>query len=185
MAQPEESLHARYGRRAGWLRHHLAATLNRLGAFEPLTRIRWHDVRRLVFVCQGNICRSAYAEARAKALGLRAASFGLGAHEGDRANPTALARAAARGVDLLPHRASSLSPALPGDLLVAMEPAQVARLAKRTTAPLTLLGLWAAPARPHLEDPYGLSEAYFDTCFEVIDAAIVRIARLAPGTRNG
>jgi protein-tyrosine phosphatase len=43
--------------------------------------------------------------------------------------------------------------------------------------------LWASPERPHLEDPYGLSDAYFDTCFDVIDSALFRIALLAPGAR--
>ena len=185
MEQALDSLHARYGRRAGWLRHHLAAALNRLGAFQPLTRVPWRKVKRIVFVCQGNICRSAYAEARARSQGLRTASFGLGAREGDEANRTALARAAARGVDLRPHRASVMPETLPGDLLVAMEPAQAARLTKLTQAPVTLLGLWADPPRPHLEDPYGLSDAYFDTCFGVIDSAVARLGQLAPGARNG
>jgi protein-tyrosine phosphatase len=34
-------------------------------------------VRRLVFVCHGNICRSAYAHVLARRAGARVASFGL------------------------------------------------------------------------------------------------------------
>jgi hypothetical protein len=60
-----------------------------------------------------------------------------------------------------------------------MEPAQLPALAK-LGAQATLLGLWATPPRPHLEDPYGLCAAYFDTCFEVIDSAVERIVRIAP-----
>src|SRR4051812_36705278 len=73
-----EEIQARYGRRAGWVRHHLARTLDRFGAFFPLRRIPWTEVERLVFVCQGNICRSAYADALARRAGLRSVSFGLG-----------------------------------------------------------------------------------------------------------
>ncbi len=178
-----QAIQAQYGRRAGWLRHHLARALDRLGAFEPLRRVRWNDVERLVFICQGNICRSAYADARARLAGLASASFGLAARDGDRANPAAVERAAARGVDLSAHRAASASAALlrPGDLVVAMEPVQLRGLASiAPSAPATLLGLWARPPRPHLEDPYGLSLAYFDTCFDVIDGAVAEFARLAP-----
>jgi len=181
-----QAIQARYGRRAGWLRSHVARTLDFLGAFAPLRRVPWNDVERLVFVCQGNICRSAYADARARLAALRSVSFGLSARDGDCANSVALARAAARGVDLSSHRATSASAAAirAGDLIIAMEPAQLRRLARlATAAPTTLLGLWATPPRPHLEDPYSLSTAYFDTCFDIIDSAVERIAHLASRAR--
>lgn len=177
-----QATQARYGRRAGWLRHHVAWTLDRLGAFAPLRRVRWDDVERLVFICRGNVCRSAYADARARLAGLRSASFGFAARDGDCANPVALARAAARGVDLSAHRATSASAAHlnPGDLLIPMERAQLRSLALVAPSyPATLLGLWARPPRPHLEDPYGLSPAYFDTCFEIVDSAVEEIAKFA------
>lgn len=185
MAASQE-FQARYGRRAGWLRHQAARTLDLLGAFGPLRRVRWDEVERLVFVCQGNICRSAYAEARARGAGLRSASFGLAARDGDPANPVARARAAARGVDLSAHRATSAPGARlgPGDLLVAMEPVQLRGLALVAPShPATLLGLWALPPRPHLEDPYGLAAAYFDTCFEVVDSAVEELGRRATRAR--
>src|SRR5207237_1259531 len=80
--------------------------------------------------------------------------------------------------------AAAPTPTRGGDLRIAMEPAQIRRLARlATAAPTTLLGLWATPPWPHLEDPYGLSPAYFDTCFDIIDSAVERIARLAPRAR--
>jgi protein-tyrosine phosphatase len=183
-----QAFQERYGRRAGWVRHQVARTLDLLGVFEPLRRVRWDEVERLVFVCQGNICRSAYAEARARRAGLRAASFGLAARDGDGANPVASERAAARGVDLSAHRATSAPGARlrRGDLLVAMEPAQLPGLARVAPAhQRTLLGLWALPPRPHLEDPYGLSPAYFDTCFDVVDSAVEELARRVARARTG
>ncbi len=182
-----QAIQARYGRRAGWVRHHVARTLDLLGAFAPLRRVAWDEVERLVFVCQGNICRSAYAAVRARRLGLRSASFGLAARDGDRANAVAVERAAARAVDLASHRATSAPAARlePGDLLVAMEPGQLPGLALLVPGrPMTLLGLWATPPRPHLEDPYGLSPAYFDTCFDVVDSALEEIARRASRARE-
>jgi protein-tyrosine phosphatase len=175
-----QAIQARYGRRMGCVRYHVARTLDRVGMFKALRRIRWDHVERLVFVCHGNICRSAYADARARLAGLRSASFGLAARDGDCANAVAHARAAARGVDLSAHRATSASGALirAGDLLIAMEPGHLRPLAQVATAPTTLLGLWATPPRPHLEDPYGLSLEYFDTCFDVIDSAVEHIGRL-------
>lgn len=176
-----DNLQTRYGRRKGFVRHHVARVLDALGANRAQRDIEWSRVRRLIFVCQGNICRSAYAEASARRLGLRAASFGLDAGEGAPANPTAIDRAARRGIDLTPHRARRASASLvgDGDLLVAMESGQVASLARLTPAKATLLGLWATPPRPHLEDPYGLSPLYFETCFDVIDSAMAQIAKLA------
>jgi protein-tyrosine phosphatase len=181
------AIQAEYGRRAGWLRHHLARTLDRLGTFAPLRRLSWDEVDRLVFVCHGNVCRSAYAAARARHLGLQSASFGLAARDGDPANAVAAERAAARAVDLASHRATSAAAARlrPGDLLVAMEPAQLRGIRLvAPDAPVTLLGLWSTPPRPHLEDPYGLSPTYFDTCFDVVDSALEELARRARRARE-
>jgi protein-tyrosine phosphatase len=189
-------LATRYGRRAGLLRHGFARSLELLGVYEDVRAVRWAEVRRLVFVCQGNLCRSAYAAAKAQALGLAAASFGLAARERICADPRAVARAAARGIDLRDHRTTSAAAFVvaSGDLLLAMEPRQLRSLGAlgqdgwsgRAPAQLpqrTLLGLWSSPPRPHLEDPYGLSSAYFDTCFAAIDSALQAIAPLARGAR--
>lgn len=185
MGPLRDLLQARFGRRAGWVRHQLAVALDLCGAFDQAHRVDFSAARRLVFVCQGNICRSAYAQARAELLGLRAASFGLDARAGDPAHPLAAQRAALRGVDLSRHRATPADPRLfgPGDLLLAMEPAHLARLTRFDFQPVTLLGLWATPPRPHLEDPYGLCPEYFDTCFDLIDSALAHIAQRARRAR--
>lgn len=58
------------------------------------------QVRRLVFVCQGNICRSAFADVVARRAGLRSASFGLSTTTGRAAHDPAIAAARALGHDL-------------------------------------------------------------------------------------
>lgn len=145
------------------------------------------SVRRLVFVCHGNICRSAFAEAAARTIGLDAASFGLSTYGGGPAYPPAVAAAARLGIDLGTHRTTRAEDfALrPGDLLLAMELRQLIRLAgdeRLAAAPRTLLGLWAAPPMPHLHDPFGLDEAYMLTCLERIERAVKRLKAAFPAT---
>jgi protein-tyrosine phosphatase len=153
------------------------------GGFRAERTISWGEVRRLVFVCRGNICRSAYAEARARELGLRSASFGLKTSTGGPANEVAMRVAATRHVELSRHRTTDVGDFRleDGDLLLAMEPRHLNWLrqsfAGSAVSPqVSLLGLWSRPRRPHLHDPHGLSTAYFATCFDFIDSAIETIA---------
>jgi protein-tyrosine phosphatase len=173
----------RFGRKKGLARLGLAHLRSWIGQYERFREIEWARIERFVFVCQGNICRSPYAEARGRALGIACASFGLGAREGAGADLACGRTAWRRGLDLSTHRSKSIGALRlrPSDLLVAMEPAQAERLlslTRGTGAQVTLLGLWCQPRRAHLEDPYGLSEAYFDTCFDCIDRAVTKLAEL-------
>jgi protein-tyrosine phosphatase len=190
MSGGSKSIAHRYGRKAGLLRHHLGVARYRLGLLSSLERVEWGSVHRLVFVCKGNICRSAYAEGKAKALGLPAASFGLSVRGESPANEVAIRAAAARGVDLSAHRTRSRDAVDvgTGDLLLAMELPQakaIAGLGLPKDVQITLLGLWCEPPCPHIEDPYGLPPEYFSTCFGLIDDALNRMAlRMASGARN-
>jgi protein-tyrosine phosphatase len=176
---------ARFGGKRAWLRHGLARVADTLGAFQRFRAIDWGLVSRLVFVCHGNICRSPYAEARARTLGLNAASFGLAVSASAPADPSAVRVARNRGIDLTAHvtRSEREVSIVPGDLLVAMESRQAWRLLdrlERSGPQITLLGLWNPAVRPHVQDPYGLGDDYFETCFGTIDGAISAVAdRLA------
>src|SRR5260370_31050440 len=172
-----------YGRKMGFLRHYSHQARYMLGSYSSLERVEWSRVRRLVFVCKGNICRSPYAEARARAMGLPCSSFGMEAGVHAPANPSAIRAAQARGLDLTGHRAQGASefPIAAGDLLTAMEPCHAAVLQTRPMpvgVQVTLLGLWCSPSRPHIEDPLGLSDEYFQTCFATIDKAIASMSAL-------
>jgi protein-tyrosine phosphatase len=165
---------ARYGTARGLARLWLAK-LRPLRRFES---VDWRAVRRIVFVCTGNICRSPYAEARARAAGFPAVSAALRGPSGAPADEAALAAAKAAATDLGSHRSTAIEDIelQPGDLLVAMEPWQAhalaGRVARRPGVQVTLLGLWSTPGRPHLHDPHGLSPDYFRTCFALIDSAV-------------
>lgn len=173
----------RYGRKRGLFRHCSQLVRYRLGEFSSFETIDWGKVTRLVFVCKGNICRSPYAEARARTMNLKSSSFGLEATSGVPANPAAIKAAGKHGLDISSHRArnSSFVPLVSGDLIAVMEPWQ-ARALRPDELPagvqVTLLGLWCRPPRPHIEDPYGLSDQYFETCFTLIDSALARISSL-------
>ena len=103
--------------------------------------------------------------------------MGLMATSGTLANLDAIKNAAVRGIDLELHRAKQQQDICvgTGDLLIGMEPCHASvlkRLAKKTGAQTTLLGLWSNSPRPYIHDPYGHGEAYFQTCFAVIDEAV-------------
>jgi protein-tyrosine phosphatase len=178
---------SRFGTARGLVRLGLAygeVALGRGGIVRPDPA----TVRRLVFVCHGNICRSAFAQAVAHDQGINAASFGLSTDAGRLAYAPATAFARDIGFDLTGHRAVRARDFMvqPGDLILAMETRQLRRLARDpvlATVPRTLLGLYASPPVPHLHDPYAIEPAYLPVCLERIRAAVVNLATAFPGAR--
>lgn len=135
------------------------------------------QVRRLVFVCHGNICRSAYADELARRAGMKVASFGLSTSSGEAAWPLVQERALAHGLDLSDHRTTRIEDYVPrpGDYLLGMETRHLRKLAanpKTANLPRGLLGTYARPPVPHLHDPYQLEPAYMDVCLARIERAV-------------
>ncbi len=146
------------------------------------------EVRRLVFVCHGNICRSAFADVIAQQAGFNVASFGLSTSEGKPAHPPVIEVAAAMGHDLTAHRTTRAQDFLPlkGDLLLGMETRHLRKIAKiEALAPFarSLLGLWCDPRFPHLHDPYQLGDAYLKRCLARIEQSVERLMIDFPGAR--
>ena len=168
-----------YGGRRAFLEHIRARALSALGVYRGARDIQWAAVQRLTFVCKGNICRSPYACARARSLGVPAVSFGLETSGGQPADPSASKNALIRGIDLSAHRSARIdSPRIAaGDLIIVFEPAQLVEVRRRIGdgVVVNLLGIWSRPSRPYIHDPYGLSDRYFQQCFSVIDANITEI----------
>ena len=181
----------RYGTLRGLLRLLLAQLewlSGRLRAFSPQ---RAGAAQRLVFVCQGNICRSAFADQLAlqtqhPSAALPVASLGLSTCSGAVSPPAAQQAALRCGVDLERHRACDFSDftVLPGDLFLVMEVRQarelVRRLAGRPHAGVVLLGLCCKPRLAHLHDPFSLDADYFDTCFARLTQAVLRLQAMLP-----
>lgn len=158
-----------------------------------LVQFRLRDpqsVQRVVFVCHGNICRSAYAHMVAKRLGMHVASLGLSTSTGNGSPPPARASAHRLGVDMDHHKATSWNDFIvyPGDLFLVMEVRQAhemrRRLGKRDDVSVALLGMWGQPVMPHLHDPYSLCAPYFDTCFRRVERAVERLAAALPHVRD-
>jgi protein-tyrosine phosphatase len=171
-----------YGGGRGYREHVRTRALYALGAYRSARDIEWAAVTRLVFVCKGNICRSPYASAKARLLGVPSASFGLEAAEGAPADPAASRTAHSRAVDLSAHRSARRESCriTDDDLLVVFEPSQLAEIRRWRADRMpraTLLGIWAQPIRPHIQDPYGRSDRYFERCFSIIDANIAELVR--------
>ncbi len=162
----------------------------KLGGYRAFRNVDWTRVKRLVFICRGNICRSPYAEQLARRAGLAAVSYGLTAKTGSPADPDAIENAAACGIDLSGHRSQRWQHDAiePGDLLIGMELWQAAALQRRlqpADVQVTLLGLWGSPSCPHIQDPYGHREGYFQTCFSFIQASVDGIVKhMARGSQT-
>jgi protein-tyrosine phosphatase len=168
-------IEAEYGSRRGLARLAKANITRISGGFGPYQHIDFARVSHLVFVCKGNICRSAYAGAYASHLGISAASCGIEAREGDFANPRVLGIAGNRHIELGAHRTRRLDQQHfgAGDLLVGMEPVHLVPMhAVAGSSQLTLLGLWGVPQRPYIHDPYSASDAYLLRCLLYIETCV-------------
>jgi protein-tyrosine phosphatase len=160
----------------------------RAGRYSALENIDWARITRLVFVCTGNVCRSPYAEVRARKLGFPSISLGLDTSGNVPANHNAQRNARPRSIDLSAHRSKLFDPGVvqPGDLVLVFEPRQFRLMKKqmpKTAGQVTLIGLWAEPKLAYIPDPYNAGDAYFQRCFDLIDACVARIATRAGTAR--
>jgi protein-tyrosine phosphatase len=165
-----------HGTFRGLVRTTLAQIEFFLGRLKNYTQPDARRINRLVFVCLGNINRSAFAEQVARSLGANTCSIGLATTTGAPAFHKAIATAPQFGLDLSHHRACDLKDYAfcPGDLLLTMEIRHAKKLVAAGIPPesIALLGHWATPHRIHLHDPHVLSDVYFRTCFTLIQSAV-------------
>ena len=170
-----------YGSRRGAILTYKYRVLCLFGKYRKYRQINWDEIDRLVFVCKGNICRSAYAEAVARSTGIDSISCGIDTVMGAPANEEAIKISAKRGFDLNGHKTTTVQSLAfkKSDLLIVMEPwqAEYLRCNLLIDNECTLLGLWGRPVTPHIQDPYGSSPRYFDNCFNYIENSVREIAR--------
>jgi len=133
--------------------------------------------RRVVFVCTGNICRSAMAEAMAAAThgGGEVAfeSAGVRAMVGWSATRTAEAVCAEIGVDAGGHRARQFTRQMAESadriyVMTAEHLRAVLRIAPDAAHKTEML----RPDGADIEDPYGLSDSVYRACRDEISAAL-------------
>ncbi|WP_137679018.1 phosphotyrosine protein phosphatase [Aurantiacibacter suaedae] len=150
--------------------------------FDGQHKIALREARRLVFVCHGNICRSAYADVVGRKAGLEVASFGLSTATGKMAHPLVIEEAGKRGIDLSAHRTTAKEDFAikEGDYLLAMETRHLRKMLSDPAfqaTPMALLGTYARPPFPHLHDPYKLAPEYLPTCLNRIEESVRSLAR--------
>ena len=150
-------------------------------------------MKRILFVCTGNICRSPTAEGlfrhRIREAGLEGLLLGdsagtEGYHVGDAPDPRAIAEAARHGVEIGDLRARRLERAdfERFDLLLGMDRGHLATM--RRLAPAhrhDRIGLLLAHApdcgQAEVPDPYYGGEAQYRLSYRLIDAGIAGLMR--------
>lgn len=156
---------------------------------------------RILFVCLGNICRSPMAEIvfaheveRRKLRGLEGRSAGLGGwHEGEGADPRALAALGRRGYALRPFRSRpiGLDDFASYDALLAMDhriEQDLRRMAPEGGEEKIALFLSRAPdiLNDEVPDPYTGEDEDFDHVLGLIEAGIQAICdQLDPAAKRG
>lgn len=165
-----------YGTFRGFVRLALGQIDFAVGRLDKHLHPQASQTERLVFVCLGNINRSAFGEWVARKHGATVCSIGLSTTTGAPAFPSAVKTATQFGIDLSSHAATDLKDYeyRPGDLLLVMEIRHAKKLIAHgiPEAAIAFLGNWAAPHRIHLHDPHTLSDVYFQTCFTLINSAV-------------
>jgi protein-tyrosine-phosphatase len=185
------------------LRHPGAVAIKR-----PLKNLAWRwrgrgltnpplpaSLQTILFLCQGNICRSPFAAELARRLlaadeaPIRCVSGGLRASQSPRSPQEAIDAAARYGVDLQQHLAADVTPdvLLTADVIVVMEVAHVEALRRRAPEVMPrvhLLPLYEEGAREYgglervnLVDPYGQGHEAFVHCYARVDAALQGFVR--------
>ena len=137
---------------------------------------------RVLFVCAGNICRSAMAEAlfhhvAADRPGLHhveVASAGTIAYDGNRPlAPCVKVMKDEYGIDMTAHRARRIRADLEAELILTMDP-QVAQQVREigVTGTVQAIGEFVGSPGEHVEDPYGGGEDDYRRCARQLDRLV-------------
>ena len=166
-------------------------------AWTPRRRHRTTSIRqalqrasRVLFVCKGNVCRSAFAHRLAERVlpsSLHVASCGYHPEAGRPCPADAVRVAAEMGIDLRPHRSTVLSPGMlrDADIVFVFDHDNYSTLRDRypwAMSRVHFLGLLGDPPTAIIRDPYGGSPDDFRVVYEAIRRSVMS-AVSNPGPR--
>ena len=175
-----------YGSRKGLLYYQWDGLISWLGFYQ----YKLPDdeaIERVVFVCQGNICRSALAEAVFRRYSsLETASLGLNTSTGKPANERMIKAAKIKAnIDLKRHRTTCLHDFhhRGSDLFVCMELHHINILRKLGYEnPCVLLGAFGDTKLPRINDPYSANDRFME---KTVDDIIYHATYLAKNFSGG
>lgn len=161
-------VYQRFGSRYGFVRFLGYWMLASMGAYRKFPPARPRSDQRLVFICNGNICRSPLAEAYARSLGRQTASCGLNCGDGYPADPRAQLFAEMNGLTLDGHQTVNVMDFefRHTDLIVVMEPSHLESFRKKVGVgyQMVLAGSFCRRPRPYIHDPYNCCIDFFNNC---------------------
>lgn len=162
-----------------WLNNILDSGRLRLSPSKPFPK----KVQHIVFVCKGNICRSAFAEHYFKMLpeiSVMVESCGLDPTQGTMPPDEAVQAASRLGVDLSSHRSKGLDACeiISADLILPMEFNQYRQLISLFPEKedqihlLRKFSIGISGLFCNIDDPYGRSLKEFESCFYLMKKAL-------------
>lgn len=142
-------------------------------------RFGYLQIRRILVVCLGNVCRSPMVEfvlrERLADRGVTVESAGIGAFDGDPIDPYALAVLRQHRIDASGHTARRLDKSMidQADLVLVMEAAHldfIRRQIPSAAGKMFLLGRWLDGS--DVPDPFGQSRETFESLYLSIERAV-------------
>ena len=140
----------------------------------------------ILFVCSGNTCRSAMAEAYAVSLGLRAFSRGTLAENGKPMNPYAVKALSRAGIPVnSAHRAKLVSEkdVRRADVVLCMDTSHLEELIWEFPEQSTKVRL--LKGNQEIEDPFGSDQGVYDWTFDEIRTGVDDYLSGKGGQSNG
>lgn len=164
-------VYERFGSRNGFVRYLGYWFLAQIGRYSAYQTKAIADESRIVFVCNGNICRSPLAEVYARSLGREAASCGFGCRNGFPADPRAIRFAESQGLSLESHQTINIDnfEFRDSDLIVVMEPSHLRLYREKVDKGeqkhrILLAGNYCEKPNPYIHDPFTCCDEFFERC---------------------